>query len=538
MKYLANRLSPTAESFLLITLVSLAIIVGHEGKRGWQVWALAMPAFLWLWWPVRNDRIRKTRSLVVSMWASIFIFDAAARGYLRTMYGAVPDSSTVMAAIANTQRGEAQEYLLMYMASIRDWGILAVTGAIVAMWLCFKRVTPLRIPRAMGYGRPIVASLAGLAILASSVGYISKPWRRWHPIAYWPNWAVQVATLRQQWASQDDARQRAMEAAQRISAFRQAEQPETVVLVVGDSVNRDNMQLYGYTRPTTPALIERKHALGSGLTVLQDAWSTEAGTMAALKELFEVDGAAGSAPLHALAIARSAGYKIWWISNHDDLAIKQIHARFANELRMVNQVPGRSTASLDDRVLPFLQEALADPSRHKLIVVHLLGAHPHYRMRVPDDMPAIQMGDDAVDRLMLAQDRPWWLRKMRAEYDTAIRFHDQVVSKTLDATVANSIDGRRGAWMYVSDHGQEVGHQIDRAGHSMKTAAGYKIPAMIWESPDDTPPPANAEFRPFRSDWASWTLLGLMHVRWNGYAPFRDVLDAGYQWHPPDIPRE
>ena len=35
-------------------------------------------------------------------------------------------------------------------------------------------------------------------------------------------------------------------------------------------------------------------------------------------------------PQHVLALARAAGYKVWWMSNHDDLVIEQQHARLAD----------------------------------------------------------------------------------------------------------------------------------------------------------------------------------------------------------------
>jgi heptose-I-phosphate ethanolaminephosphotransferase len=47
-------------------------------------------------------------------------------------------------------------------------------------------------------------------------------------------------------------------------------------------------------------------------------------------------------------LAKEAGYKTWWISNHDDIAITQKHAAMADVVSMENNKPGRSSNSLDD----------------------------------------------------------------------------------------------------------------------------------------------------------------------------------------------
>ena len=131
--------------------------------------------------------------------------------------------------------------------------------------------------------------------------------------------------------------------------------------------------------------------------------------------------------LHAIALARAAGYKVWWMSNHDDLAIEQEHARLADVVDMVNRTPGRAGASLDGELLDCLQEALDDPAERKLIVLHLMGAHPHYRLRFPRGENPFDDNADAVDAQLAGQGRPAWVRRFRHEYDAALLYHDFVV---------------------------------------------------------------------------------------------------------------
>jgi heptose-I-phosphate ethanolaminephosphotransferase len=312
--------------------------------------------------------------------------------------------------------------------------------------------------------------------------------------------------------------------------------PSTVVLVITDSINRDNMALYGYGRPTTPRLLAHKAQTGDQMAVLKNAWSVDASTLPALRNMLHFGLPESENPPHLLALARAAGYKVWWISNHDDLAIEQQHARLADVVDMVNRTPGRASASLDGEILDCVQEALADTSTdRKLIVVHLMGAHPHYSLRFPANANPFDDDVDAVENGLVKDGRSAWVRRFRQEYDAALLYHDFVVSELLQQTRSAGKPGDYRAWMYLSDHGQEVGHVSDRAGHSPATASGYRIPAVVWRNQQPLPSAA-AQQQPFRADWSGWTLMDLLHIQWNGQKPERDVLQDAYRWQAPTIP--
>lgn len=529
--------APTAESLGLLVLIAVAAACGYEGHRAWQVGALALPAVLWLWWPVAHPGLRVLRATLAGVWTAMFVIDGAVRAYLAQVYGAAPDSSIVLGAVANTTAGEAHEYLGMYWIDMSIAAAAALLALLVCLALC-RRIARgqervLRLPAP----RPLLVSALAVIVLASAAGYVSKPWRRWHPLVFWPKWTLAVAELRHSWTQQDQMRSRELQEAALAAPRSATSDPSTVVLVIGDSVNRDNLQLYGYARATTPMLMQRRQQLGEALTVFSDAWSAAPGTLSALATIFHFGAPDPSNSLHLLALARSAGYEVWWISNHNDLAIEQLHARFAQELRVTNRIPGRSTASLDSAVFPALREALGDASPRKLIVVHLLGAHPTYRLRYPEQMRGFQDQDeDHVDAQMRAHGRSWFLRQARTEYDNAILFHDGVVARTLDLTLDHLSQDEYGAWVYLSDHGQDVGHDADHAGHAPGTPAGYKIPALIWQNRPRAQVPADAARRSFRSDWAAWTLANLLGVDWSGELPARDVFSPLYQWQVPPLP--
>ena len=527
--------------FLLVCAVLLvAITVGHEGRRVVQLVALAVPLLAWLLWPVRRAAVHRLRSVLVWAWAMAFVLDGVARAYLLRAYQAAPDSSMVLEAAANTTPRETSEYLTMYGSALLPWAALALVaaGVLAACVRRGRRAPPIGTPMAPlrpGRRRVLAAGLAGAAAIGGAA-YASKPWRRLHPVAYWAGWSAKVQMVRAAMGDQQAARDRMLEKARALQPTIGHAGPSTVVLVITDSVNRDNMSLYGYGRPTTPLLQAQQAQLGDAFTVFRHAWSVDASTLPALHNLFRFGDPTAPDPLHLIALARAAGYKVWWMTNHDDVGIEQAHARLADEVEMNNRTPGRSSVSLDQEVLDCVHEALQEPDPRKLLIVHLMGAHPHYSLRFPDGANPFDDGPDTVSAAMSDSGRPAWLRRRRHEYDAAVLYQDLVVAEILKMARGIGTDDAHRAFMYLSDHGQEVGHGSDWAGHSAATAAGYRIPMVVWQKRPHPMPPTDLGQRPFRGDWAAWTVSTLLDIRWPGYRPERDVLNAAYRWQVPDIP--
>ncbi|PIF73780.1 heptose-I-phosphate ethanolaminephosphotransferase [Variovorax sp. 54] len=519
-------------AFLVILMaVAVSIFLGHEARQAAQLLVLAIPMIAWLLWPVDSVGLNRFRTVTVTLWVLGFSFDGAARQYLMASYGSAPEASVIIGASANTNVREALEYL---STNWRSLGIscMCVVGTLLLVGHFSSRG---RRRTSTGLSRSKTI-LIMLLLLVSAVAYSSKPWRRNLPLIYWITWAGSVSTLRESWSDLDDVRRVSLQRAMAVAPVLNRSGPATVVLVIGESINRDNMSLYGYGRPTTPGLIAEKKVLGDSLMVVRNAWSVDASTLPALRNIFRFGMPSTENPQHLLALARAAGYKVWWLSNQDDIAIEQEHARLSNVFIMLNRKPGRSSTALDENLLDHLDVALRDAAPHKLIVVHMIGAHPHYALRIPPGTGPARAREDQVELDLVRKNRPIWLRRLRNQYDAAIQYHDFVVARSLQMTRRISSSDGYLAWMYLSDHGQEVGHESNRAGHSSTTAAGYRIPTLIWSNrPADLFASAKAE-RAFRGDWSGWTITNLLHLQWPGDRPDRNLLDDSYRWRFPELP--
>ncbi len=199
---------------------------------------------------------------------------------------------------------------------------------------------------------------------------------------------------------------------------------------------------------------------------------------------------------------------------------------------------------MDDVTLEPLKNALADPAPHKLIVVHMIGAHPHFSLRYPEGLQPTWSDDDEVSRQMKANDRsivvglqPTWSdddevsRQMKAndrsivvqhareQYDLAVLYQDTVLADSLELTEASS-KHIPAFWLYLSDHGVETGNYENRTGHSQTTPNGYRIPFLMWADPTLSTQWvwSDLQHRSFRSDGLNYeNRTGHSQTTPNGY---------------------
>ncbi|MBL0092885.1 MAG: phosphoethanolamine transferase [Piscinibacter sp.] len=517
---------------VVAAILMLFIALGHDERRALQMAALALPLLVWVAWPIRTAALHRLRALFAWPLAMGFVIDGAVRDYLWDRYVAAPNNSMVLGAMSNTQTRESLEYLWLNAPDML-WRATLVLAAAALLALALRRAA--RWPAGAAAWRPSHRACRYalvLLVLVSAIAHASKPWRRLHPTLYWTKWVDDANRLREGWSQQSQANQRLLESARHAAPTVTFEGASTVMLVIGESINRDNLGLYGYPRDTTPRLESLKAALGDDFSVIRNAWSADASTLPSLRSLFRFGQAHGADAPHLLALARAAGYKVWWIGNQDDMAVEQQYAQLADRAATINRRPGRSGDTLDGELIDEVGIAARDPAPRKLIVVHLMGAHPHYRLRRPAGANPFAGVQDDVEQSLRRAGRSAWTREARREYDAALRYHDGVLSDLFGQLRDSLGVGGRGAWLYLADHGQEVGHELDRVGHSASTAAGYRIPALVWRSEGL---PSQVAERPFRADWAAWTVAELMGLRWSGRDAARDVLNAAYHWHPPPL---
>ncbi len=306
----------------------------------------------------------------------------------------------------------------------------------------------------------------------------------------------------------------------------------TVVLVIGESDTRNNWSLYGYGRRTTPEL----EKLRERLLVFRDVIAADGATVGSVSKM--LTAATGEKPdlwvnsPTVMAIARHLGYKVFWLANQGtaDRGVVPILASQAETTIFTSKGIDRGESSFDADLLAPFQQALDDPAARKLIILQLLGAHPAYNFRYPKNFAVFEkvLDDDVANDLKDQRRAPWAILS-RNSYDCAIRYEDSILSQLLQGLMEK--EPLSSAWLYVSDHGQDVAHNSNLSGHNIRARQQWEVPFVLWLAPDAPMevPAAELVNRPYRADVLDHTLLGLLDVRGELYDPELDILSASFK---------
>ena len=396
-------------------------------------------------------------------------------------------SQSVIFIMFESNISEAGEYLTQSFAWWIVLGFIAHTAVALFLW---TRLRPVYLPRKQ-------AMVAAMAILVAVVGYplvrqiiktddlttaIEKFETRIEPAVPW-----QMIVAYRRYTHQLENMQGMLENVSKIAPLKnlkdaQANQPATLVLVIGESTNRQRMSLYGYPRQTTPELDK----LRDELAVFDNVITPRPYTIEALQQVLtfaDEDHPDDYLKTPSLvSVMKQAGYKTFWITNQQTMTKRNTmlttFSEQADERVYLNNNRNQNARQYDGDVLAPFSKALADGAERKFIVVHLLGTHMSYQYRYPPSF------DKFTDR----QGVPEGVRDDQLptynSYDNAVLYNDFVVSSLIKDYAKNDPNG---FLMYLSDHGEDV---FDSAGHSTlgrnegkPTAPMYTIPFMAWASP-------------------------------------------------------
>jgi heptose-I-phosphate ethanolaminephosphotransferase len=359
----------------------------------------------------------------------------------------------------------------------------------VAIFL-WTRVRPVYLPR----GQALVAATA---ILVAIIGYplvkqiarsdtlddaIDRFESRIEPAVPW-----QMIVAYRRYTEQLDNMQGMLDSASQIAPLTNlkdtmAGQPSTLVLVIGESTNRQRMSLYGYPRNTTPELDK----LRDQLAVFDNVITPRPYTIEALQQVLtfadEENPDLYLKTPSIVSVMKQAGYKTYWITNQQTMTKRNTmlttFSEQADEQVYLNNNRNQNARQYDGDVLEPFSKALADPAERKFIVVHLLGTHMSYQYRYPPTF------DKFTDRQGVPAGISDDQLPIYNSYDNAVLYNDFVVSSLIKDYAKTDPNG---FLLYLSDHGEDV---FDSAGHATlgrnegkPTAPMYTIPFMAYASP-------------------------------------------------------
>ncbi|MFT6625061.1 MAG: heptose-I-phosphate ethanolaminephosphotransferase [Cycloclasticus sp.] len=308
-----------------------------------------------------------------------------------------------------------------------------------------------------------------------------------------------------------------------------ANKESTMVLVIGESTNAQRMSLYGYSRKTTPLL----DSMRNELIAFNNVISPRPYTIEALQQVLTfADQQNPDAYLKRPTIMnmmRQAGYKSFWITNQQTQTKRNTmlltFSQQTDEQTYLNNNRVQNSSQFDEAVLKPFEEALDDTSKHKFIIVHLIGTHRSYNYRYPEKFNHFK------NRVGI----PNWVPDDRVDeynsYDNAVLYNDLIVSsliKQLKKKAPNS------ALVYFSDHGEEVfdtkGDLFTGRNEAKPTLAMYTVPFIAWLSPSWQVQKNMNQFlnRPYLNSDFIYSWAELAGVNFQTYDPTRSIFNSKF----------
>lgn len=256
-----------------------------------------------------------------------------------------------------------------------------------------------------------------------------------------------------------------------------------IVLILGESTDRNKMSAYGYKNKTTPLLDERID--NNEVVLFTDTIACANYTSKAMQLIFSFCEKDSNKNWYEygnmLDIFNRAGYKTTWISNQTPVGrygnMDKVLAKIAKSRKFTSMSGGsdddENKRSRDDEILPLLDTALEDNINGKnFYVIHLEGTHEDYKLRYPKEFEKFTEKDESSNNII-------W-NKVRAEYDNAVLFNDYIIDE-----IIRRFENKEAVIIYFSDHGSEVYDGRDFMGHSSEEYGNkhmIEIPFFVWAS--------------------------------------------------------
>ena len=455
--------------FLLVLIIpNLVLAVTEQLTAGGRVAGIVMPLAVY---GLIMSLSRKTGRTMILMFPVLFL--GAFQMVLTYLYGRGPIAVDMWLNLVTTNSGEVGELLSQLLPAIVWVVVIYVPTIALAATLWAKKrwaneamVKALRLPALFA----TAGALLFTALLTGLTPY--SPTNDMFPLNAVCNLGMafgrQTASVEYKETSKD---------------FRfyakcsfEDKEPETLVLVIGETSRADNWQLYGYSRKTNPLLAQVK-----GLTVFTNYMSQSNTTHKSVPILLSLAEADNYDILYhtkgIMQAFREAGYHTVFLSNQqrNHSFIDFLGEQADDCLFLRDSHPDNAYDT--DLLVPLVQKLARQKGKRTFIVLHTYGSHFSYADRYPDFMRDFK--NDQYDGA-----KREYRQQLINAYDNSICQTDLLLRRIIEQLAAQ---GGSAAMMYTSDHGEDI---FDDTRHLFLHASPFPsfwqlhVPLIVWTSAD------------------------------------------------------
>ena len=319
-----------------------------------------------------------------------------------------------------------------------------------------------------------------------------------------------------------------------------------VVLIIGESTQRNYQSLYGFSLDTTPNLNALKAS--GNLFEFSDTISPESHTNPALAKLLTFSNYENSANskwhehMNIVDLMKIAGYKTQWFSNQEAVSVwgnipEVISSRAdVREFTRVGTSVGLKN-KYDDELLEIYHKHKA-PADREFHIFHLMGTHMAYANRFDKSNENVryfsldELKSAGLDTFPNGTKISKKGLKERLNFINAVAYNDYVVSQILSL-----YKDENAIVFYISDHADEVYDFREHKGHNSGQASRFmvEIPFIIYVSNKFKSTNAhiikqiqNAQNRPFMSDDFIHSFMDILKISSRDFEPSRSIFNAKF----------
>lgn len=374
-------------------------------------------------------------------------------------------------SLFETNPEESKEFLVHYF---NPW---IIVGCVIYILFCFLIIWKMRVGKPLKVKEHKIAFFSALVslVLVVSLPHLSKS-------VYFVNFYKLFVNYKIRLNKENCAIHERQSLTYEVKDIYQDTVPKTIVVVIGESLTRQHMSLYGYARNTNPKLA----ALGDSLLIYRDVISPQVHTIPVLRSvltLAERDNPDNITEKPSFfELFNRAGYETYFMSNQPFGGnFKTSYDVLLNLSKNLSSLAPEKQA--DEIILPAFKAILAgDKKKNKLILIHLIGNHMAYEFRYTPSYNVFNNEKDHVIEKTEFRDK----KAIRTidKYDNSVLYNDFIISQLIH--ILEEQRGEKTSLVYFSDHGEEVYETREFAGHAYEkvSTSMCEIPFLVWMSPD------------------------------------------------------
>ena len=323
-----------------------------------------------------------------------------------------------------------------------------------------------------------------------------------------------------------------------------------VILVIGESYIKHHAQLYGYSLPTTPNLMNEERK--GNLYAFRNVVTPYNYTTSVMKNMMCCNSIADDeswydSPFFPTIFKRSGMNVDYWdnqMVSSNKLISAAIWDFTLNSFLFNKTIRGISYDKTADHAFKYDDQLVSDHAnckkkvlgKYNFVVFHLMGQHINAKDRYPHDKFSRFSAKD------IRNNEPYMTESKKqdiANYDNATYYNDYVINH-----IINLYRNENTVVVYFSDHGEEIYDYRDSKGR-VEAAPGqeknwlkyqFEVPFVIWCSdkykalhPDIIRRIKASLNRPFMTDNTCHLLFDLAGLKTIYYRPERDLISPKFK---------